>query len=453
MAKNRELFESENITASILKLSLPTIAGQIILVIYNMADTFFIGLTDNDAMLTSVTVCMPAFMFLSAIANLFGVGGASTVSRALGMKSTERAGAASSYAIWGTAAVTITYCALITLFNRPFLQFLGGSHPDVFGYAKQYMFVVVSAGGVFTAEATLFSHLLRAEGHSLQAGFGVMFGGILNIALDPLFMFVLLPKGMENLGAAISTMLSNIISFIYFIVVYRNMIRRGSSLRAKPDRKVLDTDIPEEVFRTGISACIMTLMENISYAVLENLMMRAGVAYQAGIGVAKKINMLAHCITRGMTQGVLPFIAYNFAAHKTARMRSAFRLSAMMSVCMASFCMMIALLFDRQLIGLFINHEGISLDYGAKFLQILCIGGPFSAFAYSVISFFQAVEESLRSFLLALLRKGALDIPLMLVLNRIISIYGIVLATPVADIICCLSALIMFRTWFRVYDT
>ncbi len=447
MAKNKELFESENIFRSLLKLSLPTIAGQIILVIYNMADTFFIGLTNNDAMLTSVTVCMPAFMFLSAIANLFGVGGASTVSRALGMKNYKRAGLASSYAIWRTAGVTALYCILIFVFEKPFLHFLGGTHPDVFGYARQYMYVVVVMGGLFTAESTLMSHLLRSEGHSLQAGFGVMLGGILNIGLDPLFMFVILPRGKETCGAAIATMLSNFISFLYFAFVFRKLKHKGSSLKVRPSREMLAEDIRKEIFRTGISACIMTLMENISYAVLEHLMMMAGVAYQAGIGVAKKINMLAHCITRGMTQGVLPFIAYNYSSKRTGRMKKAFIISSLMSVGIATICMIISLLFSRPLVGLFINHEGISLDYGSIFLRILCIGGPFSAFAYSVISFFQAVEESMRSFVLALLRKGALDIPLMLILNRLIYIFGIVLATPIADMVCCLTSVIMFRRW------
>ena len=118
---------------------------------------------------------------------------------------------------------------------------------------------------------------------------------------------------------------------------------------------------------------------------------------------------------------------------------------------MATLCMAASLLFSRTLIGLFIQHVSSSVDYGAAFLRILCIGGPFSACAYAFISFFQATGEGMRSFILAILRKGILDIPLMFILKEIIPIYGIVWATPIADILCCIVALILFTRQMRRY--
>ncbi|MBO4263034.1 MAG: MATE family efflux transporter, partial [Clostridia bacterium] len=200
-----------------MRLALPSIMGQVILVIYNMADTFFIGMTGSDAMLTAVTVCMPAFMFLSAISNLFGVGGASVISRALGKGKESRARFASAYSFWACMAVTLVYCIGVFVFREPFVDLLGGTHTDVHKFSVDYLVIAVVAGGLVTALNTLFSHLLRAEGKSISASIGIIAGGFLNIILDPIFMFVILPRGQEVRAAAISTALSNAIALLYYV--------------------------------------------------------------------------------------------------------------------------------------------------------------------------------------------------------------------------------------------
>ena len=447
-SSEKELFEHCPVPKAIFKLELPTVIGQIILVVYNMADTFFIGLTGSDAMITAVTVCMPAFMFLSAISNLFGVGGASVISRALGKHSPERARHTAAFALWGCIAVTLLYSLAAYLMRDTFINLLGGSDPTVHAYAVEYLVCTVVLGGFCTAMNTLLAHLIRAEGHSLQSSVGITLGGIFNMALDPLFMFVILPRGQETLGAAIATALSNVLATGYFVwVIARN--RDRSVMRFAPSRRMLDDRIPADVMSTGLPACLMTLFENISYAVLDNLMSLAGTAMQAGIGVAKKVNMLAHCIVRGMAQGVLPLIGYNYASGNHRRMRSTVLISTLASVAMATLCMTVSLCFSRQLIGIFIQHGSDSVVYGARFLRILSLGGPFSACAYAFISFFQATGKGMKSFLLAILRKGLVDIPLMFILNNAMPIYGIVWATPIADVICCVTAIAFFRSFMR----
>ena len=164
--------------------------------------------------------------------------------------------------------------------------------------------------------------------------------------------------------------------------------------------------------------------------------------------MAKKINMLAHCIVRGMSQGVLPLIGYNYAAKNYHRMKQAILYSAALSILMASLCMICSLTFSRQLVALF-NQTGEGLQWGALFLRILALGGPFSAMAYAVISFFQATGKGLRSLLLAILRKGLLDIPMMLALNPIFPVCGIVIATPITDVICSMVAVIFFLRFMK----
>lgn len=442
------LFEKAPVMTAILKLAIPSVAGQIILVLYNMADTFFVGLTKSDAMITAVTVCMPAFMFLSAISNMFGVGGASVISQMLGRGDAKSAGYASSFAIWGCFSVTILYSLGVWVFLDPFVDLLGGTNADVHGFAASYMIVAVVIGGLVTAMNTLFSHLLRAEGKSMLASVGIILGGVLNIGLDPLFMFVLLPAGKETLGAALATSISNLVALLYYIIV---LIRRRKSLHfsARVTKKCLTGGIPRGVITVGIPACLMTLCENISYAILDNLMSGFGTAAQAGIGVAKKINMLAHSIVRGMTQGVLPLIGYTYASGNRRRMRAVVIRSATISVTVSCFCLAVYTIFGDPLVGCFIQTVSDSREYGTAFLRILCLGAPFSAFAYSVISFFQATGRGGRSLLLALLRKGILDIPLMFFLGAVYPTYGIVWATPAADFICSLVAVLLFAHFLK----
>ena len=434
-ARDRELFEEKRVTSAVFRLAFPTVIGQIILVIYNMADSFFIGLTGNDAMLTAVTVCMPAYMFLSAISNLFGIGGASVIARAMGKRDTERVRHSSSFSFWGCMAVTALYA--MVAFNQ-----------RVHSNAVEYLTCAVVLGGVPTSVSILFSHLIRAEGRAVHASVGIALGGLMNIALDPLFMFVLLPPGREAMGAAIATAVSNAVSLLYFILVLWR-IKDQSNLRFRFSPEIFRDRIPPAVLAAGLPACVMTLFENVSYAVLDKLMSFSGLAAQAGIGVAKKVNMLAHCIVRGISQGALPLIAYNYSSGNLSRMRSSVRVAHLSSILIASLCMIGNLAFAHFLIGLFIHTESDSLQYGIVFLRILCVGGPFSASAYAIISFFQATGKGGKSFLLAILRKGLIDIPLMFALRPLFPVYGIVMATPLADAFCCIAANWMFTLFLR----
>lgn len=449
--REHELFANMPVMKAIVRLALPTVIGQIILVIYNMADTFFVGLTGSDAMITSVTVCMPAFMFLSAISNLFGVGGASVISRALGAGQVDKAENASSFACWGCLLLTVVYSLAAWLFQDLFIDLLGGMDPEVHQNACDYLLYTVVIGGLFTSMNGLLSHLIRAEGRSFQASMGVALGGILNVVLDPLFMFVILPSGMEIVGVALATMLSNLIALIYFVVLIAREDHK-SVLGFKPTHAALEDRIPRDILVAGLPACMMTLCENISYAVLDRLMAAFGTAMQAGLGVAKKVNMLAHSIVRGMAQGVLPLIGYNYGAGNIKRMKKAVLISTTLSIIMATLCMAVNLLWGDTMIGVFIQHGSESVNYGAEFLRILCLGGPFSACAYAFISFFQATGEGLKSFLLAILRKGILDIPLMFVLGDLLPIYGIVWATPIADVVCCVISIILFAAFMHAQE-
>ncbi len=441
--RTQELFENSPIFQAILKLALPTMIGQMIVVLYNMADTFYIGLVRNDAMLAAVTVCTPAFMFLSAISNLFGVGGASAIARALGRKDQQSAKKSSSFSFYGCVFVTLAYSLGVGFFLHNMVNLLGGIDAQVHEYACSYMLITVVIGGMATSMNALLAHLIRSEGRAIHASIGVALGGALNILLDPLFMFVIYPAGQELSGAATATALSNLLALLYFVAVLMKNHKK-SVLRFRWDISIFSTPLPREILLIGMPACVMTLFENISFSVMDALTAGHGMSYQAGLGVAKKVNMLAHCIVRGLSQGVLPLIAYNYASGNKKRMSESIRISEMLAVSLAGICTLASLVFGKQLVGLFIHHGGASMNHGVMYLRILCLGCPFSALAYVLISVFQATKRGTQSLILALLRKGIVDIPLLFLFNHLFFPYGLAWATPVADILCSFIAMILY---------
>lgn len=211
------IFAEYPVGKALAAMVLPTIVSQIIFVIYNLADTWYVGLTNNANAVAAVSLCLPVFTILSAISNLFGIGGASVLARALGVGNHEKAKSAFAVSLWGTVIFALIYVLIILTVSRPLLLLIGGDSGDI-DFAMSYTLWTVVLGGVPTILASACGHLIRASGHPKAASFGMIFGAGLNICLDPLFMFVLLPRGNEVLGAAMATALSNTIGLVYYIL-------------------------------------------------------------------------------------------------------------------------------------------------------------------------------------------------------------------------------------------
>ena len=438
------IFENMPIHKALMKLALPAVFSQIMLVIYNMADTFFISITQSNAKIAAVALCMPSLMVFNAIANLFGVGAASVISRALGKSDIRRAKDACAFSFWGCMLATISFSALSMAFANPITDFLGGINPEIHKYSLDYIkFTTIYCGWTISIPI-LMSHIVRSEGHSVLASIGIVSGGIINIMLDPLLMFVILDEGNEVAGAAIATSLSNVISFCYYMAVIAIMRKKKKAISMKLRKSCFERSIPRCILGAGLPAFAMTFAENLSYAVLDRLMATAGTIFQAGIAVAKKINMLSHSIIRGLTQGALPLLGYAYSTGNRMKTKRIAYLTLSTAFVISTLILAANLIFTSGLVSLFLSPENPSGGYAADFLKILALGCPTSAIAYAFISFFQAVGHGKESLVLALMRKGMLDIPLMFILQLIITTYGIVWATPITDAICCIASVIAF---------
>ena len=287
-AEKEYLFTAMPVNKAVISLAVPTVISQIITVVYNMADTFFIGQMNDPNQVAAATISMPLFIFMTALANLFGIGGASLISRSLGIGNRKKAASCSSFCIWTAAGAALLY-GIAILFLRPCLLPVIGADSKTWNYCSDYIFWTICIGAVPTVLNPALAHLIRSEGYSKQASLGVAFGGILNILLDPLFIFVF---DMEIQGAAIATMLSNTAASIYFILF---ICKKGDglSIRLSPKCYTLTQHIPADVLSVGLPSFMISMMATVSNTALNRIIATYSTEAVAGMGIAKKIDMLA----------------------------------------------------------------------------------------------------------------------------------------------------------------
>lgn len=421
------LFSDAPIRKAVLTLAIPTVISQLITVVYNMADTFFIGQLNDPLQVAAATLAMPCFMFLTAFANLFGLGGSSLISRCLGLENKEKARHTAAFCIWSGTAVAFLYGIAILLLE-PILFPILGAKTETWGFLKQYVFWTIGIGAVPTVMNAEFAHLIRSEGYSRQAGFGVALGGVLNIALDPLFIFAL---RLNITGAAVATMLSNLIAALYF-VAFLLRIRKNSVITLNPKAYSVRDSIPAEVVSVGLPGFVMTMMSTISNTALNHIVASYSNAAIAGMGIAKKIDLLAYAIAQGMTQGTLPLIGYNYSSGNMKRMKDAIKTAFAYSLLVAVCGTILLYFFAAPIAGSFIS-DAETVEFGQRFLKVICLACPTTAINFMCITVFQAIGKTVQPLFLSLLRKGSLDIVFMLLLNHTMGISGIAWATPFAD--------------------
>ncbi len=438
-----ELFEKTPVTRAVIALVVPTVISQIITVIYNMADTFFIGQLNDANQVAAASLCLPLFLLTTGMANLFGIGGASLISRSLGLGDGEKARKTSAFCVWTAAAVALVYGLAIFALRGVVLPAVG-TDEFTYDFCASYLFWTLTVGAVPTVLNAALAHLVRAEGYSGQASFGVALGGVLNILLDPVFIFGF---HLEIAGAAIATMLSNLIATVYFVILI--LVKRGKfHLTLNPRYYSVSGGIPKEVLMVGLPSAIMNLMGIFSNITLNKLLVHYSNAAVAGIGIAKKIDMLAFAIANGLSQGVIPLIGYNYSAKNIKRMRSAIKVTLILSLAVTTVGAVLLFTCANPLVRAFID-DAETVRYGSMFQRIICITGPFTAITTVIISIFQSVGQKGKPLVLSMLRKGGLDVPFMFLLDALAGADAIAWATPIADCGAMLAGILLFVPLWR----
>ena len=440
---NADLFQSADVNRVVLTLVWPTIISQLLAVVYNMSDSFWIGQLNNPAQLAAVTLCIPAFFMTMGISNIFGIGGASLMARCLGTKKYSKARATCSFCIWTAVVCALIYSVLFFIFSRPLLYFIGATE-DTYLYSERYAFWVVVLGAVPATLNGLFGHLVRSEGYAKQASFGMILGLVLNMILDPIFIFVL---NLEIVGAAIATILSMMVGCAYFVWFIKTR-PQNSILTLKLKYYQARNRIASEVLLVGFPSTLMSFMALISNVVLNVLTASYSTFAIAGMGIAKRIDMVIFAISNGIGQGVLPLIGYTYGAKDFKRLCEAIKITFTYSI-VSAILITLYLFFGADWTTRLFIEEPQTVAYGRDFLKIICLTCPCVSLTLIIMTIFQAIGKKVQPIVLSIVRKGGLDIPLMFGLNAWLGVMGIAWAIPIEDVLAMIIAVVLFVPFWR----
>lgn len=440
--KSKDIFETLSVPKALREMAVPTIFSQIIILIYNLADTFFVGRTNNPYMVAGASLILPVFNICLSLAGLTGVGGGALISRLLGESREDEARKVSSFSFYLSIFITGVFSIGMFAFMKPILNLLGASS-NTYLYAKQYSFCVIVLGGIPTVLANVMSNLLRSVGISKEAGIGITMGGLINIALDPLFMFVIMPKGDEILGVGIATLISNCLSCAYFfIVIYRTRKQSPITFRLKvgtPDKKSIGS-----IFNVGVPSAVTTLLFDIDYVIIDKLMVAYGDIALASVGIVLKAERLPLNVGIGICQGMMPLVAYNFSAKNHQRMRAIINYSIKVGMIIGVISVILYEIFAKQIMQAFIN-EPQTVALGTDFLRVRVLATPLMFMSFFTVFVFQGFGEGNTSLFLGVMRWVAFNIPMLFILNAVFGMYGIVWSQVTADVLTvALSAFVYF---------
>ena len=438
--KRTEIFERMPVRRAVRKQIIPAVAGQMIALIYNLADTYFVGMLNEPNETAAVTVVSSSFLMLTAISNLFGVGGASLLARCLGQRDTEGARRTAGISFWWGMIGGCAFSAAFLALASPILT-LCGADADTYALAFGYAKWTVVIGGPATILNTLLANLIRAEGCAVAAAAGVSFGGLLNIALDPLFV---LPAflGYGAVGAGAATALSNIAAMLFFLVYL--LVRRRTTLVSLDVRHLRYTRVQlPRILSVGLPSAVQYALTVVAVSAQMHFVSAYGTAAIAGLGIVKKLDQLPLYFSMGVANGLLPLLAYNYAAGNHRRRRDVFRLGCFVSVAFALLCLVCYELFAPALVGLFID-DAATQQYGAAFLRIMVTAMPLMAVCYPMIIQFQAMGKAKASLVCSVLRKGVLDIPLLFLLDGLLPLYGCMMVQPIVDAVSLVAAVVFY---------
>ncbi len=414
---------------------IPAIVVEIMLMIYNLADTFFIGRTGDPLQLAAVSLASPIFMVLIALGIIFMAGAMSFISRTLGAGNKERANNIASFCVWGSIITGVIVAGIFMFFIDSILRAIGAS-PETFKLAYNYLSIVV-ASTPFILFSMACGGIMRAENHATAAMIGQIFGNMLNVILDPI---MILWFGWGITGAAIATSLSIVIGALYY-AGYFVLGRSSLSIHVKNFRA--NNGIAWGVLAIGIPACLDPWLMSISQMVMNSLMSAYGDMAVAAAGVSMRIEQLACLVAMGTGQGIQPLLGFSVGAEDWGRYRAflnfALKFTAVLTLAMVAGCFV----FSDKIVSMFLN-EPKAFEYAVKFLRMKLSSSILFAIFFVFVNALQAMGAGRASFILSICRQCALYMPLMFVLNHFWGEYGIVWALPAAELLSLVQTVIFY---------
>ena len=419
---------------AVVKMGVPLIAGMFIMVLYNLVDTYFIGLMHDDYQLAAVNLAYPVMMITIAVSNMIGTGSSSLIARSLGADDREKADHTLTVGFMLTIINSIIVAAVGLIFLKAIVQGLGAKDNTTI-YTEQYVRIIL-IGSIFTMGNYTFGQLLRSEGSVKYSIVGMIVGTIVNIILDPIFIFTL---NLQVQGAAIATIIGNGCGMAASLMFYI----RGKTL-LKPSLKCIKptAEILKEIFWVGVPASLETLLTSAAYIVNNNLAVGYGELTVAAMGIAQKVLSLGNYIYQGFAAGTQPIMGYNYGAKNYTRMMNVLKAGVMVVSGTELVLMGLYGIFAPLLIGIFTESAEVIL-IGTMVLRTLMFILPFVGAVSMCRMSFQAMGKPQYAFGITLVRQLILYVPLLLLLNYIFGLGGMLWAQPVTEMIMMVSSIFL----------
>lgn len=440
-----KLFEETPIPRAVMALSIPTILSSLVMVIYNMADTYFVGMLNDPVQNAAVTLAAPVLLAFNAVNNLFGVGTSSMMSRALGSKDYDTVHKSSAFGFYCALVCGLLFSFLYTIFSNPLLEMLGADSSTV-SATGEYLKWTTTFGAAPAILNVVMAYLIRSEGNSLHASLGTMSGCLLNIILDPFFI---LPWGlnMGASGAGLATFISNCVACLYFFV-YLFVKKAKTNVCINPKKFSLNKKVAFGICAVGIPASIQNLLNVTGMTVLNNFTSAYNTDAVAAMGIAQKVSMIPLYVAMGVSQGIMPLISYNYASKNIQRMKKSVTFTLKLSIIFMTIVTFVYCMGASFWISLFMKNESI-IHYGAHFLRGMSVAMPFLCIDFLAVGVFQACGMGKKALVFAIMRKIVLEIPALFILNKIFPLYGLAYAQFAAELILAIVAIVVLIRLFR----
>ena len=439
--KTTAIFRDAPIPKAVFFNIIPSMVSMLMVMIYNMADTFFIGQTKNPYMVAAVSLATPAFMICMAIGIIFGVGGTSYISRMLGEGKSEKAKSASSFCFWTGIGVGILAMILVWIFVNPICTLIGASS-DTVEYTKQYI-LIASLCIPFVIVGNSFSNIIRSEGKANIAMAGMVLGNIVNIVLDPI---MILGFDWKVIGAAVATVIGNVAAFAFYLF---HLTSKKTILSIRPRDYKAGEKIAVGVLSIGIPASINNMLMSTSNIVINNLLKDHDDMAVAGLGVAFKVNMLVVMLLIGLGTGIQPLLGYCFGAGNRKRFIGVLKFSVGLALCMSAVLTVICYFGAAPMVRAFLDNDA-AFGFAFSFARTLIISGPILGLLFVFINTIQAMGSAIPTLILSISRQGIIYLPILFTFHHFFNTPKmLVMAQPVADYLATTLAIILFVVTFK----
>ena len=432
--ENNSWMIDQKVSSVVKKMAIPSVISSLVTVIYNMADTFFVGQTQNPLQVAAVSLTNPIFILFMAMANMLGMGGSAIASQALGSQDEKRVKNVSSFVTYFSLFLGIVFMCVLLLFPNTILK-LFGANKDTLELAKGYTFYI-AWGAPFIIWSAAASFIVRAQGDSKEAMIGSMIGTIINIVLDPVFVSVF-HQGAA--GAAIATTIGNILASLYY-VYYFTKKSKIMSISIK--------DYSNKVFRSvcisGLPMALFSSLMSVSTIIMNQILVRYGNSAVAAIGIVFKANMFVTFLQMGLANGVQPILGYCFGCNEKERFQDVESYTKKCCLICGFVLSILYILFRQQIIQIFIN-DADTIAYGVPMLVGYTLSGPFIGLLFMNMNVLQTLNHPFPATILSLLRQGILLIPLLFGLNILFGFNGVILAQSITDLFTILLSFVFCK--------